>query len=124
MPEGIPGLQPPIRSGNTILINRRKSLGRKTFGLAYELPHVPTLGAISSEWVDHRNSSNHKGKKLEQLADNFAATLLMPARDFLRRWETGFQPSSGRADHYQLSRRAAVWRFVVLGEIKTARPNH
>lgn len=62
-----------------ILVNRNESEARCYFDLAHELFHVLTWDAIKP---DHRESNSYEdrehGKKIEQLADNFAAALLMP----------------------------------------------
>ena len=62
-----------------ILINRMESEGRRYFDLAHELFHALTWDSMEP---DHRESNSiedrRKDKRLEQLADNFAAALLMP----------------------------------------------
>ncbi len=62
-----------------ILINRQEPEGRQFYDLAHELFHALTWEAMHP---DHRESNapneRHKGKRIEQLADNFAAALLMP----------------------------------------------
>jgi len=62
-----------------ILINRDESEARRFFDLAHELFHALTWDAMKP---DHRESNSiedrNKGKRLEQLADNFAAALLIP----------------------------------------------
>lgn len=62
-----------------ILINRHEPVARRNFDLAHELFHVLTWDAMKP---DHRESNNPtdrgKKKRIEQLADNFAAGLLMP----------------------------------------------
>ena len=62
-----------------ILINRNESEARRFFDLAHELFHALTWDAMKA---DHRESNSvearTKGKRIEQLANNFAAALLMP----------------------------------------------
>lgn len=62
-----------------ILINRNETEARRYYDLAHELFHVLTWDAMKP---DHRESNSveerTKGKRLEQLANNFAAALLMP----------------------------------------------
>ncbi len=126
MPEGLSGVAAQITSGDAILINRHESLGRQTFDLAHELFHVLTWDAMPPERVDRRNPSTYKAKKIEQLADNFAAALLMPSADLAQKWE---RRDSGHslnewiasvAGHFRVSPNAAVWRFVALEKIKKA----
>ncbi|MCX8519322.1 MAG: XRE family transcriptional regulator [Methylophilaceae bacterium] len=71
-----------LEAMGVILINRSESDARRFFDLAHELFHVLTWDAMKP---DHRESNSiedrnsNKGKRIEQLADNFAATLLMPS---------------------------------------------
>lgn len=62
-----------------ILINRHESEARRFFDLAHELFHALTWDAMEP---DHRESNSveerTKGKRIEQLANSFAAGLLMP----------------------------------------------
>lgn len=124
MPEGISGVAAQIAGGEAILINRHESLGRQTFDLAHELFHVLTWDAMPPERVDRGNPSNYKAKKVEQLADNFAAALLMPAEAIVSKWE---RKDEGRpledwitsaANLYRVSPPAVVWRLVALGKLK------
>lgn len=61
-----------------ILINRNESEARRFYDLANELFHALTWDAMKPE---HRESNSIEervsGKRIEQLADNFAAALLM-----------------------------------------------
>jgi Zn-dependent peptidase ImmA (M78 family)/transcriptional regulator with XRE-family HTH domain len=62
-----------------ILINRNETEARRFYDLAHELFHALTWDAMKP---DHRESNSieerNKGKRIEQLATNFAAALLMP----------------------------------------------
>lgn len=62
-----------------ILINRNETDARRFYDLAHELFHALTWDAMQP---DHRESNSiaerSKNKRIEQLADNFAAALLMP----------------------------------------------
>jgi transcriptional regulator with XRE-family HTH domain len=124
MPEGFSGVAAQIPGADTIFINRRESLGRQTFDLAHELFHVLTWDALPPERVDRTNPSSTKAKKVEQLADNFAAALLMPADDFYHKWDKQGREGSlldwliSIAKHFRVSPPAVVWRYVALGKIK------
>jgi len=66
---------------STIFINRSHSLGRRNFTLAHELFHLLTWGNMPPDKFDYESdcSSNEKKRsRTEQLADQFAAALLMP----------------------------------------------
>ncbi|CAB3802302.1 XRE family transcriptional regulator [Pararobbsia alpina] len=62
-----------------ILINRNETEARRFYDLAHELFHALTWDAMKP---DHRELNSveerSKGKRVEQLANNFAAALLMP----------------------------------------------
>jgi Zn-dependent peptidase ImmA (M78 family)/DNA-binding XRE family transcriptional regulator len=124
MPAGISGVAAQIINGEAILINRQESLGRQTFDLAHELFHILTWDAMPPERVDRRNPSNYKAKKVEQLADNFAAALLMPSGDIASKWERKDEASSledwivSAANLYRVSPPAVLWRLVALGKLK------
>lgn len=62
-----------------ILVNRRESEGRRNFDLAHELFHSLTWESIKPEHREPNTiEAREKTKRVEQLADNFAAALLMP----------------------------------------------
>lgn len=80
-PEGssISGATCHLQDLGVILINRNESEARRFYDLAHELFHVLTWDAMQPE---HResNSFEERGRtrRIEQLANNFAAALLMP----------------------------------------------
>ena len=80
-PEGdsISGATCHLQEMSMILINRNEPEARRFFDLAHELFHALTWDAMKS---DHRESNSvedwAKGKRIERLANNFAAALLMP----------------------------------------------
>lgn len=63
-----------------ILINRNETEARRFYDLAHELFHALTWDAMEP---DHRESNSpedrNRSKRIEQLANNFAAALLMPS---------------------------------------------
>ncbi len=62
-----------------ILINRREPIARRYFDLAHELFHCLTWEAMAPEHRESNAVEHRKGaRRIEQLADNFAAALLMP----------------------------------------------
>ncbi len=77
--KSISGATCHLEDMNVILINRHETEGRRFYDLAHELFHALTWDAMKPE---HRESNameqRHKPKRIEQLADNFAAALLMP----------------------------------------------
>ncbi len=77
--QSISGATCHLEELSVILINRQEPEGRQFYNLAHELFHALTWEAMKP---DHRESNTfderNKGKRIEQLADNFAAALLMP----------------------------------------------
>jgi Zn-dependent peptidase ImmA (M78 family)/transcriptional regulator with XRE-family HTH domain len=82
-PEGnsISGATCHLQDLGVILVNRNESEARRFYDLAHELFHALTWDAMEP---DHRESNSiedrAKGKRIEQLANNFAAALLMPGK--------------------------------------------
>ena len=77
--QSISGATCHLEEMGVILINRNESEARRFFDLAHELFHALTWDAMRP---DHRESNSveerNKGKRIEQLANSFAAALLMP----------------------------------------------
>lgn len=82
-PEGysISGATCHLQDLGVILINRNENEARRFYDLAHELFHALTWDAMQPE---HRESNSFEArgrtKRIEQLANNFAAALLMPRR--------------------------------------------
>ena len=78
--KSISGATCHLEEMGVILINRNESEARRFFDLAHELFHALTWDAMKP---DHRESNSveerSKGKRIEQLANSFAAALLMPS---------------------------------------------
>ena len=70
-----------LQDMGAILINRHEPEVRRFYNLAHELFHVLTWD-IDAMRPDHRESNSYEHRsssnRIEQLADNFAAALLMP----------------------------------------------
>jgi Zn-dependent peptidase ImmA (M78 family)/transcriptional regulator with XRE-family HTH domain len=77
--KSISGATCHLEEMGVILINRNETEARRYYDLAHELFHALTWDAMKPE---HRESNSieerSKGKRIEQLANNFAAALLMP----------------------------------------------
>ena len=77
--KSISGATCHLEEMGVILINRNGTEARRFYDLAHELFHALTWDAMKP---DHRESNSieerNKGKRIEQLANNFAAALLMP----------------------------------------------
>jgi Zn-dependent peptidase ImmA (M78 family) len=76
---GISGAMCHLNDLGVILINRNESEGRRYYDLAHELFHALTWDAMGPEHRESNSPENRASvKRIEQLADNFAASLLMP----------------------------------------------
>lgn len=121
MPIGVSGAACQVGNGEVILVNCKEAAVRRNFDIAHELFHVLTWDALPPERVDRENPSGYKQKRTEQLADNFAGALLMPAELLKPFWERrAFAPNIGEwiaaaAAHFGVSTLALRWRLVALG---------
>ena len=75
-PEGVSGAACRLPELDAVLIARREVAGRRNFDLAHELFHILTWDAMPPERVEH--ARDFGGNRVEQLANNFAASVLMP----------------------------------------------
>lgn len=86
-PHGISGAASYLPGQRTILVNRHEPLGRRMFDMAHELFHLLTWDAMPPERIELREEPGRRSNRVEQLANNFAASLLMPAEIVRRMWE-------------------------------------
>lgn len=124
-PRGISGAALRLPGQDTILVNRAESPGRRSFDLAHELFHVLTWDAMPPQPVEPREVRPTKGNRVEQMAENFAAALLMPFAVMAERWERrGDEPvpewAARTAGELRVSTPAVVWRLVNLGLLPRA----
>lgn len=117
---GISGAACTLPELNAVIVNRHDSLARRNFDLAHELFHLMTWDTMPPSWIDgDAKSENAKRiKRVEQLADSFAAALLMPsyALDELGA-PTGDLPSwiNAAATYLGVSGSALKWQLVNSG---------
>jgi XRE family transcriptional regulator, fatty acid utilization regulator len=83
---GISGAACHLPQFNTILVNRREVDGRRMFDFAHELFHLLTWDAMPPDRLDSDNPKRPQAKRREQLANHFAASLLMPRESVLALW--------------------------------------
>jgi Zn-dependent peptidase ImmA (M78 family)/DNA-binding XRE family transcriptional regulator len=124
-PRGISGAASQLPGLHTILINRRESVGRRSYDLGHELFHVLTWDAMPPARVEPWDRPRTRGNRVEQLAEQFAAALLMPAAVLATAWE-----GRGRADLFEfmgttarslrVSVPALAWRLHNLGHVTRA----
>lgn len=121
-PRGISGAACQLPELETVLISRQEVPGRRHFDLAHELFHLLTWDAMPP---DHTEQVYGAGSsRIEQLADNFAKAVLMPAKvlEPFGGWNRLSQIDliarlNSVADRLEVSSSALSWRLVSLGEI-------
>jgi Zn-dependent peptidase ImmA (M78 family)/transcriptional regulator with XRE-family HTH domain len=125
-PGGISGAACQLPQFNTILINRREPDGRRNYDFAHEIFHILTWNAMSPRTYDQADKvEGTKVKRIEQLANNFAAALLMPSASLKPRWEKrGNQDLhdwlNETASEFQVTSDALYWRLRQLSWLTPA----
>ena len=123
--DGISGAACRLPELDTVLIARREVDGRRHFDLAHELFHILTWDTMPPEHSEEARETG--GNRVEQLANNFAAAVLMPA-DALARFGGWSHLVEGdliarlnsAADDLHVTSSALRWRLVALGELTAA----
>ena len=117
---GISGAACRLPDLDVVLINRDETPGRRHFDLAHELFHILTWDALKPEHTE--DVTEVGGSRVEQLANAFAAALLMPASlvEKHANWRTLrdkalIRALNSTADHLQVTATALLWRLVGLG---------
>ncbi len=123
--QGISGAACRLPELDTVIIQRREVEGRRNFGLAHELFHILTWDAMPPERSEEVWETG--GNRVEQLANNFAAAVLMPASSLKQEgdWsrlaeEDLIAQLNAVADKLRVTSSALRWRLVSLGELKPA----
>lgn len=119
-PNEISGAACQIPGMNTILINRNELEGRRNYTLAHECFHLLTWEQMPPEYTDSDTSGNNKHKRVEQLANIFSSTLLMPEETLSSYWEESENKDIHRwlndaASKLLVTAQAVKWRIVNLG---------
>lgn len=118
---GISGAASTLPDLNVALINRQEPEGRRNFDLAHELFHLLTWATMPPSWIDGEAANPGDAKRLnriEQLAENFAAGILMPryALDALGQPEGDLvEWTVAKAEYLGVSAPALKWRLVNTG---------
>ena len=106
---------------DAILINRHEIVGRRHFDLAHELFHILTWDTMPPEHVEE--ATEYSKSRVEQLANNFASAVLMPAARLERFGPLGADTVkwlNATADALQVTATALKWRLVALGRLDHA----
>jgi Zn-dependent peptidase ImmA (M78 family) len=107
-----------------ILVNRNESEARCYYDIAHELFHVLTWDTMKP---DHQESNSFeerlRSNRIEQLADNFAAGLLMPKGSLEnlinKEQSTDVKYLASIATKFKVSPVALAWRLFNLNIINT-----
>jgi Zn-dependent peptidase ImmA (M78 family)/transcriptional regulator with XRE-family HTH domain len=142
--DGISGAACRLPELDVVLINRCEVAGRRHFDLAHELFHILTWDAMPP---DHSEKPlENGGNRVEQLANNFASSVLMPQvllAKFCNWSELGNRPVGrftfsdwagedqselvtkmiSAAAELKVTASALKWRLVALGWLKLSRAN-
>ncbi len=121
--KGISGAACHLPELDAVLIARREVEGRRHFDLAHELFHILTWEAMPPEHSEEAREIG--GNRVEQLANNFAAAVLMPMAALERHgdWRSlGEEELIVRlnvvAEELRVTSSALRWRLVALGHLK------
>ena len=122
---GISGAACRLPEMDAVLIARREVPGRRHFDLAHELFHVLTWETMPPEHSEDAGETG--GNRVEQLANNFAAAVLMPvgALERFGDWshldeEALVVRLNSAADELHVTSSALSWRLVALGALTKA----
>lgn len=118
-PLSISGAACQLPGLNAILINRKEPEGRRHYGLAHETFHLLTWEQMPPEHREGEIPRGGKGRRVEQLADNFASALLMPAASLEPRWKSRGNENihtwlNKTASEMLVTALALKWRLVQL----------
>ncbi|HOF47664.1 MAG: XRE family transcriptional regulator [Verrucomicrobiota bacterium] len=121
-PAEISGAAVHLPEFDAILINRNETAGRRNYDFGHELFHVLTWHSMPPEHLDQEGG---KKKRVEQLADAFTSTLLMPAQSIHPAWESRNNADvegwlKEVAELLGVSSKALFWRLVNLGYLSKA----
>lgn len=123
--EGISGAACRLPELDAVLVNRHEVAGRRNFDLAHELFHVLTWDVMPPEHAEE--ATEFSNNRVEQLANNFASALLMPAR-IVNRFAAWAELTGGgllaqiktAAEELQVTASALKWRLVAMGKLTLA----
>ena len=120
--QGIFGAACRLPELDIVLIARNEVEGRRNFELAHELFHILTWDAMPPEHVE--DAHDFGGNRVEQLANSFAAAVLMPKAvvdsfgDWGRLDEEGLIAQlNAAADDLNVTSSALRWRLVALRQL-------
>jgi transcriptional regulator with XRE-family HTH domain len=129
-PVGISGAACRLGGLNVILINRAEAPARRAFNMAHELFHLATWDQMPPEHIESVRVPRGGNPRPEQLANAFAAGLLLPRSSLEALLDRFPRPEADQRDddwikhlatEMGVSGQAMKWRLVDLGELPKAR---
>jgi XRE family transcriptional regulator, fatty acid utilization regulator len=128
MVPGVSGAACQLQQLNTILINRNEAASRRAYDAAHELFHLLTWQFMPPARIDVSHPTDNKQKRIEMLAESFAAGLLMPTQVVVELLSDQPLPPEGDAalpkriaslaNSLGVSTEAVAWRLVNLKHLK------
>ncbi|WP_016744456.1 helix-turn-helix domain-containing protein [Rhizorhabdus wittichii] len=125
--DGVSGAACRLPDLDAVLVNRTEVAGRRHFDLAHELFHIMTWDEMPPEYSEDAHGFSGRRNRVEQLADNFASALLMPAAviDRFGSWKKlGEDELTSRlnevAELLQVTAQALKWRLAALRKLTQA----
>lgn len=120
LPEGVSGAASRLEGVQAILVNRTEPRSRRHYDLAHELFHLLTWDTMPPPRIETGTPARGERKRVEQLANNFAAALLMPSDSIRESWERYEDLAladriAALADAFEVSGPAMKWRLHNLG---------
>lgn len=105
------------------IINRNDPHGRRRYTLAHELKHILDYTLVDTVYSQlGYGKEAQQARCIEQIADHFAACLLMPRTWLKQSWATGIQDVESLAGLFNVTGRAMTVRLTYLGFIDDGRP--
>lgn len=124
-PDNISGAACRLPDLDVVLISRHEVAARRHFNLAYELFHLLTWEAMPPKHMEE--VENKTGNRVEQLANTFAAAVLMPSEilEQFGEWSDFDKKEliahlNHVADKLHVASSALKWHLVTLGKLKKA----
>jgi Zn-dependent peptidase ImmA (M78 family) len=122
--EGVSGAACRLPDLDVVLINRLEVEGRRHFDLAHELFHILTWDTMPPQHVEE--ASEYSKTRVEQLANNFASTVLMPSTmlEQFGPWSSDLSVKqiiarlNAAADKLAVTATALKWRLVAIGKLE------
>lgn len=124
-PEGISGAACHLQDARFIFINRNEPAARRNYNLAHELFHNLTWVEMPPEKIEVGIFNPKRAPRVEQLAENFSAALLMPKSSLETFWKEAQDADmtdriNRTAKRLKVSSVALYWRLRNLGWLREA----